>query len=135
MNTAAVQVCEIRSEGFDSNKKISGTLSDSETTVTTNFARRLMPDFESEKLRKNSILKITSCQKVVVDGTKKMMVLDGTVLGQYEGEDMMAAAEQPPLKRAAPASAVQPSAGHPPVSPSECAHHIWSTIFKWFDMK
>ena len=103
-------------------KRMLGMVADGETTMAAGFSRKFIDMHESKQLVGNSLVKVTNCQVSQVDGEPKIMLLDAQVVGMHEGADLFSSVGEPPRKKPAPASAVQPAGSlQPPVSPSECA--------------
>ena len=116
-------------------KRMLGMVADGETTMAAGFSSDLIQLHASEKLVANSLIKVINCQTSQVDGKSKMMVLGAQVVGAYDGADLFGDTEEPPRKRPAPVSAMQPAGGgQAPVSPSECAAATCVPSLPWQPM-
>lgn len=94
-----------------------GAISDTDSSIHVGFTSRLVADYNSGNLKNNDVVKTTNWQVSVVNGAPKMMLLDASVVGKYDG--IVPDVPQNQQQQAPSAPSSTPLSHRDPVSPSE----------------
>lgn len=100
-------------------ERLVGVISDTESSIQVGFTSRLVADYNSSKLTNNDIVKTTNWQVSVVNGAPKMMLLDASIVGKYDG--IVPDVPQVQQQKVPSAPTSTPLSHRAPVSPSEYA--------------
>lgn len=123
----SLQVSGLKVSGAET-RRLTGAVSDFETTVGCAFASRLLAQHDSGVLVDAAVIEVKNFQCSDVEGVKKIMILDGEVMCKYTGHNL----PKLPTQATPSAAASKPLANIPPVSPSECVSLVAPAVIGLF---